>query len=366
MLNNQTYLILEWFLFAVIFILGFVSFLKNRHTKKNQCFIIVCASLLLHLLFNISIITGYIDEFKILILIDQINGHLFPLALVYHLIDVTKVKIKPVFLFISLIIGSIISIIYYYKFLILSHEQQILFFENIKVFQPSNSFLIPILFIQISDTISVVYMFIINRKLKERTKIYLSENNTKTQEYSNIYVWMNVILLILCILFILFLPKQFAQFIMLPMVYYFFFFTTFLVYSGIPFFEHKQNIQIAKDFIENNIKETYKTVDNLEEQIKEVISTNKLYKNPDFTLFDLAKELSLGSKQLSNYINNNLNTNFVTLINNFRIEEAKNLLLDKQNLTLDAIAELSGFRNRITFYRVFKKIENIPPSAYKK
>jgi len=153
---------------------------------------------------------------------------------------------------------------------------------------------------------------------------------------------------------------------MIPMVCYFFFFTTFLVYSGIPFFEHKQNIQIAKNFIENNIKETYKTVDNLEEQIKEVISTNKLYKNPDFTLFDLSKEISIGIKQLSKYINHNLNTNFSTLINIYRVEEAKKLLLDKQNLTLDAIAELSGFRNRITFYRVFKKLENISPSKYKR
>ncbi len=364
MISSQTYLILEWVLFISLLLIGLVSFLKYRSKIKNHFFVLVCISLSLHLLFNISLITGYISKVTILIPLDQINGHLFAIFLLYHIIDVTKVKIKPILLIISSIAGSFVSGYYYIDYLNMSPEQQNVFISNLIQVKPSSVFLIPILFIQLSDIIGIIYFGYIIYLFKKRSDDYLSSNYRKSYQYILLIFIISIGLIVFSVLFILLLPKQFAQFLMIPLVYYLFFFISYLGYSGIPIIEFQQNIDMSDSI---NKPEINNENNNLKNKIDRVLLDKELYKNPDLSLFDLARELSLSSNSLSNYINSELNTNFSTYINRFRINESKKLLSDCKydNLTLEAIAELSGFRNRITFYRVFKKIEKSSPSEFK-
>jgi len=59
-----------------------------------------------------------------------------------------------------------------------------------------------------------------------------------------------------------------------------------------------------------------------------------------------------------------VNKNFYDLLNEARIEQAKELLHDPQ-FTISTISEMVGFADVSHFSRVFKKIEHISPKAFR-
>ncbi len=365
MISKEAYLILQWVLLVGFSIIGLVSVLNNKTKYQNNSFSYICLSLSVHLLFNISLITGFISKFTILIPLDQINGHLFAVVLFYHLTDVTKLKIRHRVLIISVFVGAFISVYYYYLFLNLPLANQSLFLKNLSQFKPERLFLVPILFIQLTDIVSLFYMGRLSYIFKQKSSNFLSSNYHKSYIYIVFIFMISVSLLVLSLLFILLLPQEFAQFLMIPLVYYLFFFISYMVYSGIPIYEFQQNSEMVNKL--GYLPDDTMQDNDIEIRMRSLIERNELYKNPNLSLFDLARLVSIGSHTLSQYINQTLNTNFSGYINNFRIIEAKSLLHNSEydNLTLDAIAEMCGFRNRITFYRVFKKSEGISPSEYK-
>jgi YesN/AraC family two-component response regulator len=71
---------------------------------------------------------------------------------------------------------------------------------------------------------------------------------------------------------------------------------------------------------------------------------------------------------ISQVINDVLNKNFRTLVNEYRIREAQRLFseIDVSNYTLEFIAQKTGFKNRNTFTIVFKEVTGVSPSFYLK
>ena len=90
------------------------------------------------------------------------------------------------------------------------------------------------------------------------------------------------------------------------------------------------------------------------------------YAMPNGCANDIAKELQISSHQLSQLLNDNLGKSFALFINEFRIEEAKKLLKENNQFTLEAIGFEAGFSSKSTFYATFKKVVGKTPSAYKK
>ena len=80
----------------------------------------------------------------------------------------------------------------------------------------------------------------------------------------------------------------------------------------------------------------------------------------------LAKALHIRPQLLSQLLNNNLNKSFSNFINEYRIEEAKRLLLEDSNLKIEVIAENCGFNSNSAFYTAFKKVTNTTPAKYLK
>ncbi len=93
----------------------------------------------------------------------------------------------------------------------------------------------------------------------------------------------------------------------------------------------------------------------------------KPYLNENITIKDLAEELQIPSHHLSIVINNRLNKNFYTFINEYRIKEAAAILENPDNseASIIAIAFRSGFNSKSTFNSVFKKITGQTPSEYR-
>lgn len=96
-----------------------------------------------------------------------------------------------------------------------------------------------------------------------------------------------------------------------------------------------------------------------------VLSKKEFFKKPNLTISDVAQELKIPSHSLSELINNSLNKSFPNLINEYRVEYAKMMILENDILTLEAIGNEAGFKSKSAFYRAFKKQLNMTPAAYK-
>lgn len=102
-------------------------------------------------------------------------------------------------------------------------------------------------------------------------------------------------------------------------------------------------------------------------RIISLMENDKLYQETQLTLQNLADKLLLPSYQVSQVINDGLKKNFYDLVNGYRVEEAKRLLLDSKNknFTILSIGFEAGFNSKTTFNTVFKKFTGLTPTEFK-
>ncbi|MEM7371354.1 MAG: AraC family transcriptional regulator [Bacteroidota bacterium] len=91
------------------------------------------------------------------------------------------------------------------------------------------------------------------------------------------------------------------------------------------------------------------------------------YLNQELTLNELANQLNMNAKYLSQIINEKQDQNFMDFINGYRIKQSQYLLTNSayQYFTILAIAQESGFRSKSAFYNAFKKVTGMTPTTYK-
>lgn len=104
------------------------------------------------------------------------------------------------------------------------------------------------------------------------------------------------------------------------------------------------------------------------EKIEQLMSEEKLYLDKELTVYALAKAASTNSKYLRYTINNKFEKNFAGYVNNYRVEKAKALLIDKKQdlYNIEYIGEMAGFKSKSAFYTAFKKQTGLTPQAYRK
>lgn len=118
----------------------------------------------------------------------------------------------------------------------------------------------------------------------------------------------------------------------------------------------------------DNLKDDKRRLEQYALQVQEYLHTSEVYVNPDLSLKDVATATGISSKNLSKAINAVLGKNFFDLVNGFRIEKSKSLLVAKKQkgLTLETIAEQCGFNSRITFNNAFKKLIGVTTTEWLK
>lgn len=110
-------------------------------------------------------------------------------------------------------------------------------------------------------------------------------------------------------------------------------------------------------------------IESLLAAINRVMGDIEVISNPDFSLQQLAQIVQSNTKYVSWVINNTYNKNFKSFINDYRIEEASKMLVDRDNyghLTLQAIAQKVGFKSATSFNTAFKRVIGMTPSAYQR
>lgn len=104
------------------------------------------------------------------------------------------------------------------------------------------------------------------------------------------------------------------------------------------------------------------------DKINLLIQDRKLFIEPKLSAEVLANEIDISSVKLSNIIKLFSNKNFNDYVNEFRINLAKELLVDEnyKTYTIISIGLESGFNSKSTFYYTFKKHTGLTPTEYQK
>ena len=104
--------------------------------------------------------------------------------------------------------------------------------------------------------------------------------------------------------------------------------------------------------------------DRLNQRLTALMEEDKVYRNPDISLESLASQLAISRHLLSQLLNNNLNQNFYQYINNYRIQDACEMLRDNKPFSIEAIGYEVGFNSRSSFFSSFKKLKGMTPARY--
>lgn len=100
--------------------------------------------------------------------------------------------------------------------------------------------------------------------------------------------------------------------------------------------------------------------------LNELLTKDKIYRDNELRLSDLAKALNVSSHHLSQLLNEEKQQNFFDFINAYRVQDAQERIAAGQAKTLLEIAFAVGFNNKNSFNSAFKKHLGMTPSAYKK
>jgi AraC-like DNA-binding protein len=104
-------------------------------------------------------------------------------------------------------------------------------------------------------------------------------------------------------------------------------------------------------------------------QFKEKLSVcfevDRLFLNPQLTVFDVALKIGTNRTYLSRYLNKNLHTTFYDYVNDFRLSYVEKQLISTE-LKISEIVQDSGFNSFSTLLRSFRKRHGCTPHEYRK
>lgn len=92
---------------------------------------------------------------------------------------------------------------------------------------------------------------------------------------------------------------------------------------------------------------------------------DKPYLKESITIMQVAEQMGLNTRLLSNYLNSVKGRNFNAWINYLKVEETKRMLLADRSMQLSEIAYKMGFSDLASMSKRFKSIEGMPPSVYR-
>jgi len=100
-------------------------------------------------------------------------------------------------------------------------------------------------------------------------------------------------------------------------------------------------------------------------KLRHALEVNQLFKQSNLKLRDLCDHIKESTHYVSQVINQSMETSFYELINQYRIEAAKKILLNNTKGNVIDIAMDVGFNSKSTFNLAFKRLTGHTPKEYK-
>ncbi len=123
--------------------------------------------------------------------------------------------------------------------------------------------------------------------------------------------------------------------------------------------ENEQDKTGCEDIVEPYLKDLYR-------DLSAQMDDKKYYLTNGLTLTDISQYLGVTTHEVSAALNKVGAVCFYDYVNNFRIEQAKRLLIDYPARAIIDIAMEAGFNSKSAFYNAFSKRETLSPSQYRK
>ena len=94
---------------------------------------------------------------------------------------------------------------------------------------------------------------------------------------------------------------------------------------------------------------------------------NEAYLKGDLTIQDVSDATQIPKHHITQVLNERLNKNFYSFVNEYRVEKVKLLLSNSKynQFTILAIGYEAGFNSKSSYYNSFKKIEGVTPSEFR-
>lgn len=89
----------------------------------------------------------------------------------------------------------------------------------------------------------------------------------------------------------------------------------------------------------------------------------RIYLDPTLNLAKFSQIVGTNTTYLSNVVNRHYGCNFRTLLNRYRVEHAKEVLLSGE-VSLVELPLHCGFISRSTFYEAFRKVTGLSPKRF--
>ncbi len=140
-----------------------------------------------------------------------------------------------------------------------------------------------------------------------------------------------------------------------------------------PKFSEDELLEMGHLETEDNIDKykssslTEEEINNIHSRLVNLMEIEKPYLNDKIRLNEVAGKLDITPHKLSQVINQKEELNFFEFVNKYRIKESIRLMQADQsgNKKILAIAFESGFNNKVSFNRTFKKITGKTPTQFK-
>ncbi len=139
------------------------------------------------------------------------------------------------------------------------------------------------------------------------------------------------------------------------------FFIYFIGYQG---FQHQELFKMYENGKYDKSSLSSSAAHSIQKALKHYMVTNKSYLDSTLTLQVLAEKMELSAHHISQVINDLEGKNFSDFINDYRINDARKLLMES-DLKIIQVAYQTGYNNKASFHNAFKKITGLSPSEYR-
>ena len=242
--------------------------------------------------------------------------------------------------------------IYMMDSIMMSTEERISYFDNRDIFF---NYIMPLNYFRSAH--QIVYGVILILLYKKHQKEV--EVNTKFYVGSLSLLYFTSTIVISLLVFFANTWRDFSLYYLLNN--FIIFLIGYVLYENPKFFQ-----EIKKKYAHSNL--SHREIVQLKENLLVLFEHELPYLNKQLSIDYLANKLNTKPHYLSQTFTAELKENFNDFVNRFRIEYSKSLLKSSeyQHLKIEAIAEESGFNNKVTFYKAFSKFENTTPSKFRK